>query len=542
VGDRRQPGGWHAAAGGGGRVDRLDPRAVAAATPADRDRYADFLRVASMLVVVLGHWLMTAVAWEGGRLVGTNVLGLTPGLWLATWIFQVMPVFFFVGGFANLRALDSLRRRGGDGVEFVASRAARLLRPVAVFVAVWLALPPLLTVAGVPAGEVRTIAKLLPQPLWFLAVYLVVVALAPAMARLHRRFGVLVPVALALAAAGVDLLRLGLHVPSVGYLNLVIVWLAVHQLGFLYADGTLARLPRRGLLAMAAGGLGALAVLVASRAYPPSMVTLPGATESNMNPPTICMLALAVWQVALVMLARRPATAWLARARPWTAVVAGGSVAMTVYLWQMTALVALLGVVAAGRLPLPAPGTAAWWLSRPLWLAALAALLAPLVLAFARWERRAPRPAGQAGPRARAGRPRSPRPRRRSGWWRWSSACSGWSPAASRRSPTRRAARCSPCASTRSRARRAWRSACCSCAPPAPVRARRRGRGAGPRSGPRRCCPPPSPASPGRRPSSWPPPRPTSSCTAPPSRSRPRSVWSRRSPPHAARMQPRPSL
>jgi hypothetical protein len=117
------------------------------------------------------------------------------------------------------------------------------------------------------------------------------------------------------------------------------------------------------------------------------MVTLPGATESNMSPPTVCMLALAAWQVALVMLARGPMTRWLARRRPWTAVVAAGSVTMTVYLWQMTALVALLGVVVAAGLPLPTPGSAAWWLSRPLWLAALAVLLTPLVLAFARWER-----------------------------------------------------------------------------------------------------------------------------------------------------------
>src|SRR5262245_22531010 len=181
-------------------MGRLAPRAVADATPATRDRYADFLRVASMLVVVLGHWLMTAVAWDGGQLAGTNVLALLPGLWLATWVFQVMPVFFVVGGFANLRAVDSIRRRGGGYVEFLTSRAARLLRPVVAFVAVWLALPPLLTLAGAPGEATRTIAKLLPQPLWFLATYLIVVAMAPPMARLHRRFGPRVLAALAVAA------------------------------------------------------------------------------------------------------------------------------------------------------------------------------------------------------------------------------------------------------------------------------------------------------------------------------------------------------
>lgn len=360
---------------------------VAAATPATRDRYADFLRVSSMLVVVLGHWLMTAVAWDGDMLAGTNILALTPGLWLATWVFQVMPLFFFVGGFANLRGVESVRRRGGGAAEFLAVRAGRLLRPTAVFAGVWLVLLLALPLAGAPEGPLGLVGGLLPQPLWFLATYLGVTALAPVMVRLHRRFGVRVLAGLGAAAALVDAARFTLDLPDLGYLNLALVWLGVHQLGFFYADGTLARCSRRALLGMAAAGLSTLILLVVSGAYPPSMVTLPGATESNMNPPTVCMLALTVWQVALVMLARPRMTGWLAGGRTWAAVVTAGSMAMSVFLWHMTALVGLLAVVVTARLPLPAPGTAAWWLSRPLWLAALAVLLVPLLLAFHRFER-----------------------------------------------------------------------------------------------------------------------------------------------------------
>jgi hypothetical protein len=55
---------------------------VAAATPPERDRFADLLRVASILVVVAGHWLMAVVAWRDGRVEGGNALALVPGLWL----------------------------------------------------------------------------------------------------------------------------------------------------------------------------------------------------------------------------------------------------------------------------------------------------------------------------------------------------------------------------------------------------------------------------------------------------------------------------
>jgi Acyltransferase family len=81
------------------------------ATPKTRDRYMDFLRAASILVVVFGHWLIGVVYWEGGVIGSRNAIGMTPWLWIATWFLMVMPVFFFVGGLANLVTLRSFRRR-----------------------------------------------------------------------------------------------------------------------------------------------------------------------------------------------------------------------------------------------------------------------------------------------------------------------------------------------------------------------------------------------------------------------------------------------
>ena len=51
--------------------------AAAAATPADRDRWADALRAGSLLVVIIGHWLMVAVTPAGEI---TNTLKLIPWL------------------------------------------------------------------------------------------------------------------------------------------------------------------------------------------------------------------------------------------------------------------------------------------------------------------------------------------------------------------------------------------------------------------------------------------------------------------------------
>jgi hypothetical protein len=170
----------------------------------------------------------------------------------------------------------------------------------------------------------------------------------------------------------------------------VLVWLFAHQLGFLYADGTLAGWPRRAHAAMAAGGLAALVALTASGAWPPSMVGLPGDRVSNMNPPSLCIVALTVWLVGAAMLVRPTVTRWLQRPRPWTTVVTAGSALMTLFLWHLTALVLAVLLLHPLALTEPTPGTPIWWALRPLWLLVPAAMLVPVVALFARFEHPSP--------------------------------------------------------------------------------------------------------------------------------------------------------
>jgi hypothetical protein len=362
------------------------PSALAAATPITRDRYLDFLRVFSIGVVVLGHWLMLTITLSNGRVQVGNILATVPAARLLTWVFQVMPLFFFVGGAAHAAALKSLRARGGHYPEFVASRLRRLLAPTAVFLAIWAAIAAGTELAGAqrPGSIATLMTHTVTQPLWFLGVYLGVVALAPVMHAAHQRWGAAVPTVLVLAAAGVDLAP-----DSCRALNVAFVWLAVHQMGFLYADG---RLTRRVSALMAATGLAATVLLTAVTGwYPISMVGLPGAPVSNMNPPTLALVTHAGWLLGLLMLVKPAVTGWLGNQRVWTAVVAANGVVMTVFLWHLTALFALAGAWLAVDGPLPTPAGPAWWLLRPFWVALLIALLAPLVAAVRRFERPSPR-------------------------------------------------------------------------------------------------------------------------------------------------------
>lgn len=81
------------------------------ATPATRDRYVDLLRAVSIAVVVLWHWVFSVThVNHRGALTMPNPIGQVHLLWLATWVLQIMPVFFFVGGFANLAGLAGSTR------------------------------------------------------------------------------------------------------------------------------------------------------------------------------------------------------------------------------------------------------------------------------------------------------------------------------------------------------------------------------------------------------------------------------------------------
>lgn len=371
------------------RVGLPDAQAVQAATPADRDRYVDALRVASLFVVAIGHWMMGGVSQSGEI---TNTLAVLPWLQPITWVFQVMALFFVVGGVAHAHALSRhlvSGRHAGSYATFIRVRALRLLRPAAVFAGVWLSVGVLFHVMGLLAGQspstalAATVLRITTQLLWFLGVYVAVVALAPLMFGLHRRYGVSVVIALVAIAVVVDVLRLTWN-PVVGALNFAAVWLAIHQLGFCWKDGLLNRV--NGVWLAGISGL-SLVVLVVVGPYPVSMVGMPGEALSNMNPPTLALLCQGFMLAGLAVWARPFGEQLLARPSAWRTVVVGASVAMSVYLWHLTALFVLIAGLRWADINLPQVGSLTWWVTRPVWLAALVAITAGLVTIFRRFDK-----------------------------------------------------------------------------------------------------------------------------------------------------------
>lgn len=285
-----------------------------------------------------------------------------------------MALFFAVGGCLHLRS------HTGTGGAFIARRFRRLVVPAL----------PLLVPFGIAIlaahltghAALRKALVLAISPLWFLAVYLVLVLLAPAAIRWHRRSPILTVALLALAVVAIDVARFahgwtGWPAIVAGF---VVVWALVHQLGF-FLDHLRAA-PRWVLTTMALVGLAGLAALVSFGPYPASMVGVPGEAVSNMAPPNLAVVCLGVLQLGV--LARFAASLQQFAARHARALEWSGRWSMTVYVWHLLAWGAFFLAARAIGFEVISEPTAAWWVQRPLWLAGPALIAIPLCRCAAR--------------------------------------------------------------------------------------------------------------------------------------------------------------
>ncbi|MDT5341043.1 MAG: hypothetical protein QOE52_227 [Mycobacterium sp.] len=351
-----------------------------------RNLAVDVYRVSGVVLIVLGHWLAGSVTYRDGYFGRQNPLADQPWTQWLTWVFQAVPTFFLVAGYAA--AVSWNHRRAIQGLSrpsWLRHRLARVLGPTTVYVALVSAVVVVLDTYGVARSTLEYAGWAVAMHLWFLAVYLLVVSLTPIAFAAQRRWGLWVPAGLALGVAVVDAASLAGHVPYLGWLNYLLCWATLYQLGIAWQKGLLARV--RPLL-LAACSAAALALLIWLGPYPVSMIGVPGQAVQNSDPPSLAMLAFGCGQAGLVV-TLAPALNRALRADLVQRVLArANSNVMALYLWHMIPVV-IVAVVAypAGLLPQPAEGGAQWWLARLEWVVILG-LVTAMELALLWWGRR----------------------------------------------------------------------------------------------------------------------------------------------------------
>jgi hypothetical protein len=343
-----------------------------------------------MVAVVVLHWLSVLPTLVNGTVVDQNVVAVIPGLWPLTWTGDVMALFFFAGGYANWVSLAGSARRGESKGTYLARRLRRLLGPTFIFLGAWLGSDLVIRAAGLESlSPLRHVAigNTIPfGPLWFLGVYLVVVAVSPWTAAAHRRWGIAVPLAMVAAVAVADWQAFAHNSGAPLAANLLMVWLIPHQLGYFYADGTLQRLSATACAGVAATGLVILAVLTSLPYYPRSLIN-PRWTVLSIDAPMLSLVADGLWLIGLALLLRGPAERMLANPRRWRVLSRANDLTMPVYLWHMTAYLVAISTLTwllGARFAYSTDASAQWWWGRPVVIVVSALVLGGILAVLRR--------------------------------------------------------------------------------------------------------------------------------------------------------------
>ncbi|AGZ40493.1 acyltransferase family protein [Actinoplanes friuliensis] len=325
-----------------------------------RDRSVDAVRAFAVLGVVAGHWLVTGLVPDADGLHTVSPLVAMPGAAPVSWVLQTLGLFFFAGGFAAARSRTPVR-------------LGRYAWPVLGLLAVWAPLLLLAAAFDAPAATLHTIAGLVVSPLWFLLPYLALSLATPALQRILHRTG---PVLLVVPIAVVALVPGLVAVPA--------AWAVPWLLGMLVAGYT--RTSDRNTMlaytgaALAFGGAAAMVALIRYGHFPASAVGIPGAERSNLSPPSLVAVALAVTQTGVFLLLRGPILRLMRHDRVWRPVAAINRAAAPIYLTHQSVLLAVAGVAALVNPAMPglltAPTGPSWAAGRALWLPVLALVLA----------------------------------------------------------------------------------------------------------------------------------------------------------------------
>jgi hypothetical protein len=310
------------------------PAEVGANTPVTRDRAIDVIRIVSLLAVIVGHTVMATSVIADDVFIWSNLLTESVTFQALTWVFQIMPLFFFAGVAACVESWHE----GASWGDWLMRRCTRLYRPVFYYLAFWISALAILRYF-LPEHVYEPVAGISIQLLWFLGAYVLVLAAVPLLARITTTGRLVAAVAGTYAfIAAVDAFRINADVPAgIAYLNLV-AWLIPGVLGVAYRRHLL---PGRTALVLGGAMFVLNLLLMWAGPYELSLVGIETQQLKNMTPPSLLLAGHAIMVCAFVIAAAPAIARWARRPRVWWLTALGNSGAMTLYLWHIPLLLGM---------------------------------------------------------------------------------------------------------------------------------------------------------------------------------------------------------
>ncbi len=331
------------------------------------------VRTMALMVVVAWHWTFATIRWDGRGPHAGNPLHLVPSGYVLTWFLQVMPLFFLIGGWASKGSVSRHLTKGGTSTGWIRARCFKLGAPVVPLAAV------LLVTRNFASPWLAGVVLLAISPLWFLGVYLPLTTLTPVLVRAHSKSPRRSMAISFLLVVACQALRFGAHVNGLAFtlMSFLIVWGTVYQVGF-FLDRM--RADRSTAFLVAAFGLAGI-FLGHMAGYSLSMVTVKGDAISNMGPPTLQIVFLALFQSGMITGFAGSIDRFSRRSKPAKVIAWVDARQMSIYAWHLPIWVAMLVALRTTPVAVPATATASWFALRPVWS------LIPLILLIAIFSR-----------------------------------------------------------------------------------------------------------------------------------------------------------
>ena len=310
-------------------------------TSISRERYIDLVKVISIFAVIYSTIVFLSLESSGYEVLIYNSSSNDINMSIMSWCLNGLVVFFFCNGFSNSIAWYSNIGRDGSVWEFLANRINSILGPVLMLIVFGTIMihysisnkliPEYLVTVN---DNLHPTSEFLLWPLWLVSIYLVVLMFSPITAYFHKKNSFLFITALLTLFLFIDLFTFNQSIEYISYLNYLLFWLFVHQIGYFYADGTLQQIKMPFYFILSTVSYLTLYILSLETLATTSVSNFRLSLITNEDPPTIFMLLSGVGLISLVLIFRNLLEEAMNNKTLWYIVSFLNSHIYTIFLWH----------------------------------------------------------------------------------------------------------------------------------------------------------------------------------------------------------------
>jgi len=314
-------------------------------TSISRERFIDFLKVIGLMMIIFNTYYLIRFNNSFGEYLIFNLSFDDSLTTTYTWFTVGMTLFFFSVGFTNKIAWYANVGRDGSQWKFLTDRVNALLGPVIVWISVVTIILNVYTrINNLPLfftsqdDGVVPLTEFIMWPLWLVSIYLVVVIFSPITLFLHKTNPYLTLSMFFIATVAIDTFDFSLAFSYLRLINYLIFWLAIHQLGYFFADGKIFSYKLSFFLGLTLLTFGYLFYKLNTSNDFLSLSSYRLIANSNEDPPTVYYLIASIGLASLLLLLRKPIEKLLENRFIWILFSYIHANIFTLFLWHMFVL------------------------------------------------------------------------------------------------------------------------------------------------------------------------------------------------------------